>query len=127
MPDRGTAAATNRSERARKVMPETVILLGGALAVAAGMGLVSGVEWAASSGCFRSGMAWGGPVGEYLRSGALVFLGIGFTAASLSLLFGATNETTHRLASRMWWAGLLGLCAVAATYPLAGLIGCAAT
>ena len=127
MPDRGTAAATNRSERTRKVRPETVILLGGALGLAAGMGLVSGVEWAASSGCFRSGMtSTGGAVLDHLRSGALIASMIGLFASFL-MLWSASNEARHSFALRLCWMNFGGLALAALSYPLAGLIGCAAT
>ena len=126
MPDRGTAAATNRSERTRKVRPETVIFVGGALGLAAGMGLVSGVEWATSSGCFRSGMAWGGPVAGYLRSGALIASMIGLFVSLIILWSAATNEVMHRFTVRLCWMSLLTVLLVAASYSLAGVMGCVA-
>lgn len=127
MPDRGSAAATGRSERARKVRPETVILVGGALGVAAGMGLVSLPNWATSSECFVSGMvSTGGAVLDYLRSGALIGSMIGLFA-SLLMLWSASNEVRHRFAVGLCWMNLLAALLVAASYPLAGFIGCAAT
>ena len=127
MPDRGTAAATGRSERGRKVRPETVILVGGALGVAAGMSLVSLLNLATSNECFASGMvSIGGAVLDHLRSGALIGSMIGLFV-SLLMLWSASNEVRHRFAVRLCWTSFLGALLVAASYPLAGLIGCAAT
>lgn len=127
MPDRGTAATTDRSERARKVKPEMVILVGGALALAAGMALVSLPNWATSSECFGSGMtSTGGAVLDHLRSGALIGSMIGLFV-SLVVLWSASNEVRHRFALGLCWMSFGGFGLVTLSYPLAGFIGCAAT